>query len=215
MENAPLRVYPGNFAFSLNLYFLLSTFYLSPIEMYQYICLCGLFLSSAIESCFFMFIFFFCSQVFLRDNKLPSSASPLRLRKNTPFLGFSKTISSFYHWSVFPKLYNLSILSLFSLRMLGHDSATLYRSIPEWLLSALESLLFSVSPVSFALSAQTKWRLVVSTPDRGEGWRYSNIRREGGLVLGIARNTLSYSLGVALLTPISVGDSRVPQPKKD
>lgn len=35
-------------------------------------------------------------------------------------------------------------------------------------------------PVSDGLSAQTKWRLVVSTSlIRGEGWRYSNIRREG------------------------------------
>lgn len=36
-------------------------------------------------------------------------------------------------------------------------------------------------PVSDGLSAQTKWRLVVSTPlIRGEGLRYSNIRRERG-----------------------------------
>lgn len=36
------------------------------------------------------------------------------------------------------------------------------------------------SPVSDGLAAQTKWRLVVSTLlKRGEGWRYSNIRREG------------------------------------
>lgn len=38
-----------------------------------------------------------------------------------------------------------------------------------------------LSPVSDGLSAQTKWRLVVSTSlIRGEGWRYSNIRRERG-----------------------------------
>lgn len=40
---------------------------------------------------------------------------------------------------------------------------------------------FSVAPASFTLSAQTKWRLVVSTPLAGgrEGWRCGNISKGG------------------------------------
>lgn len=52
---------------------------------------------------------------------------------------------------------------------------------PERLLCVHRSRSFGFSPpVSDDLCAQTKWRLVVSTPDTREGWRYRNIRREGG-----------------------------------
>ena len=63
----------------------------------------------------------------------------------------------------------------------GYRHSYFPRRFPERLRSAAGvAPSLGSPPVSDGLSAQTKWRLVVSTPlIRGEGWRYSNIRREG------------------------------------
>lgn len=110
--------------------------------------------------------------------------------QNTPFLGFFGVFPShaYIHIyiitdSVFPPL--TSYLFWWCFRSLDNTDRIsplfLPPAVPGAAVVGCRSRSFSrlSPPVSDGLSAQTKWRLVVSTPlIRGEGWRYSNIRRE-------------------------------------
>lgn len=123
----------------------------------------------------FSFVIIYCP--------LPPLLSVSASVKTPPSLDFQRQFPFLNHRLVFLKSYLLFMISLYALYARTRFGHSFHRRFPEWLLSVLESLLLSVSPVSYGLSAQTKWRLVVSTPlIGGEGWRYSNIRREGGLV---------------------------------
>lgn len=108
--------------------------------------------------------------------------------QNTPFLGFFRSIS-FSCTHISPPRFSLHWrLIFFWWCFLSPDNTDRISplsppaAVPGAAAVGCRSRSFSrlSPPVSDGLSAQTKWRLVVSTPlIRGEGWRYSNIRREG------------------------------------
>lgn len=162
------------------------------------------------------------------DNILPSSAS--FRSANTPFLGFFGVFPSHTHIyitdSCFPSSDVLSFRWCFpSLNNTDRFSPlVLAATVPGAVAVGCRSRSFSrlSPPVSDGLSAQTKWRLVVSTPlirggRGGEGGLYSNIRREGeeggrrgrrgesSWVFGIVRKPVLCSF--ASLRFQSVGDS--------